>query len=711
MITNHRSILKMRLIASLSKIILILSLIGCQQPPTYPSTPFVNVVDTFHGKTVADPYRWMENMTGDSVKQWVDEQEKFYNSLLDEEHVSFYEDQIHEYWKFSWYEPFRKYNGKYYFRLKRPGDNEDKIYVRDTPTSSDERVIFHPRNELDSTDYFLGVFSPSSDMRYIAIYTNKSGSNWHTIRIKDMKSGKMLDDVIHGCKILNFYRDILWNKQNTGFYYVQFDAPLEGESLRKPMKNPRLRFHKVGTDSSTDPILFQLPNSSDFLYFQDMTFDQTELILRVKPQSKSETSIYSISTNSHRSRLLMSNISSAMIYFGNTRTDYLFRTNENASNYQIRAMNRQTGKQRTLIEESELPIRHAGIIGNHMVLRFTEHGKHVLKSYDMSGKYLHDMQFKRPGYLGMWPNAPNDDYGFLFLVGPHYPGEQYQIFPKTGETIPIANGGSKFNTDNFVFEHQFYTSNDGTRVPLFIAYRNDLRRDGSNPVFLYAYGAYGYSSFPWFAPQILALVENGGIYIHANVRGGGEYGEDWHQNGIKTKKQNGIDDVIAAAEWAINEKWTSPKRIAMNGVSGGGSLAAAAVIQRPDLFGLGIINISMLDFIRYSTVSSGAAKVAEWGDVNRFEEFDAIMKYSPYHTLSHSIELPPMFIQAGEKDETAPPFHSYKFVAQLQATQKNNPNPMMLRIARGAGHSNGTSRREGMRETAEELYFFFKYLK
>ncbi len=676
----------------------------------YPKAKRTTKINKYHNVEVEDPYQWMEDGESADLQTWLKAQDQLYHQMIDKEAKEKYHKLINKFEKFHWHEPYREFGGKFFYRVKGPGEQQEKIYMLDHPEDPFPKLVFNPYVDLPDGASFLGVFHVDPKARYLAFFYHRS-SSWHTIRIKDLKTGKILEEEIPGLLMLGLYRNILWDKKGKGFYYVQFDRPPEGRESESTISNPRIKYHKLGTTAEADPIIFQKENTEKYIYYLKMSHDKNYLVIKLREQIKSGHQIYIKKLNSNEEpRLILSDETAKFFYVANKGKKFWFSTNKDAPNEKVISFHLDDSKNWTeVLPEGPNAISTINFVGDRMVVKVIEAARQQLKVYGMDGKYQRDINFPKAGHIGFGPDAPNSPFTYSLLIGPFFASEIYQINSHTGEAKLMANGGGDFQPDDFVIKQVFYPSKDGTKIPMFISYKKDMKRDGKNPTFLYAYGAYGRTPFPWFSSQMIAFLDQGGVYAHANIRGGGEYGEDWHQAGIKTNKQNGVDDYVAAAEWLIKENFTEKKKIVANGNSASGSLAAAAALQRPDLFGAAIINVPTLDMLRFSLFTGGQAKVPEFGDVNKPEEFKALLDYSPYHQLKEEKCFPPFLVQVGEKDRTSVPMHGYKFVAAMQHLQNCN-NPVLLRIAWGAGHGPGNSIKERIIENAEELAFIEKML-
>lgn len=680
------------------------ALVGFAQPQkiVYPKTAKGNTVDEYFGVKVADPYRWLENDTSAATANWVKAENKVTNTYLAK--IPYRQAILNRLKILANYEkinaPFKK-NGKFYFSKNNGLQNQYVIYVQDTPTS-EARVFLDPNKLSTDGTVALKGLSFSHNGKYAAYRISRSGSDWEEIYVIDLATGKLLDDHILWAKFTNSE----W--LGDGFYYSGYDAPVKGKEFSNINENHKIYYHKIGTPQSEDKLVFQNPNKPKRFYgistnkeetmlFLDEGGDGTGNVLYVKDLTKANSDFVQMSFNMNETCSPSETVGSKI---------YLF-TNHNAPKgcMMIADVNNPSIQNwQTLIPEAKDVLTGASIIGDKIILTYSKDAADHAYVYSMDGKLQHEIKLPTLGSVGFSGEKGDKDC--------YYTISSYTM-PSTIYEYDLDNNTSKlyrtpktaFDSQKYVTEQVFYTSKDGTKIPMFLTHKKGLKLDGKNPVLLYGYGGFAISMNPYFSTSFLPFMEQGGIYAVANLRGGSEYGEAWHQAGIKMHKQNVFDDFIAAAEYLIAKKYTSKSRLAILGGSNGGLLVGACMTQRPDLFKVAIAEVGVMDMLRYHKFTIGWNWASDYGTSEDSKAmFEYLKGYSPLHNLKPGTHYPATLVATADHDDRVVPAHSFKFAATLQACNAGN-NPTLIRIDSKAGHGGGKPMSKQLEEMADIISF------
>ncbi len=672
----------------------------------YPNTKKVDTTDNYFGNKVADPYRWLEDDNSEETKKWVIEQNKVTFSYL--EKIPFRKQlaerltKIYDYEKYS--VPFKKANR--YFYYKNDGlQNQSVLYVQEG-LSAEAKVLLDPNTLAADGTTALSVVEVSADAKYLAYAIAKAGSDWNEIFVIDIQNNKTLDDHILWAKFTN----IAWYKE--GFFYSRFEQPKEGTELTAKNENQKVYYHKIGTKQEADVLIFENPKNPTYGYGVQTTDDQKYIILS-EWESTSGNSLYFKELANEKADFikLTEGFDNDYAVVDNINDKLLVITNYKAQNYklvQIDTKNYDRQKWTDLIPENPKNVLQSiTITANHLVANYMEDAKNIVQIFDMQGKYIDNIKLPDLGSISRLSATKEDDiiyYGFLSFIMPAtiY---KYDLKTKTSEVFRKAEIDFKF--DDYKTEQIFYKSKDSTLIPMFIVHKKDIKLDGQNPTLLYGYGGFNVSLTPNFSVSRLLWLENGGIYVIANLRGGGEYGEKWHKAGTLLNKQNVFDDFIAAAEYLIANKYTSASKLAIQGGSNGGLLIGAVTNQRPDLFKVAIPQVGVLDMLRYQHFTIGLAWATDYGLSQDETMFNYLYKYSPLHNIKENTEYPAVLVTTGDHDDRVVPAHSFKYIATLQEKCKGQ-NPVMIRIETNAGHGAGKPTKKIIEEAAD-VYAFIMF--
>jgi len=678
---------------------------GQKSKLTYPVTKKDNTVDTYFGVKVTDPYRWLENDTTKETAAWVKAQNKVTSSYL--EKIPFKNKLKERLTNLTNYEkigaPFKK-NGKYYFYKNDGLQNQSVLYVQNTLDSEPE--VFLDPNKLseDGTVALTGI-SFSKDGKYFAYTISRSGSDWREVYVMDIATRKLLDDHIQWAK----FSGAAW--QGDGFYYSAYDAPVAGKEFSNVNENHKIYYHKIGEPQSKDVLVYQNPKYPKRFYTASVSEDQQALFIFESGEGRGNA-------------LYMKNLTKADAPIEQLASDFnyeyspievigdkiFFTTNFGSPKSRVMVADINSPKLenwKVLVPESTSVLSGAEVIGGKLMLTYDKDASNHAFVYNTDGKLLHEVKLPSLGSVGFSGDKDEKDAFYIFTSFT-FPGAVYKYNVDTNESSLYRAPKVNFNPEDFVTEQVFYPSKDGTKIPMFLTYKKGLKKDGSNPVFLYAYGGFNISLNPSFSTFRIPFLENGGIYAQANLRGGGEYGEEWHVAGTKMHKQNVFDDFISAAEYLIANKYTSKSKVAIVGGSNGGLLIGACVNQRPDLFKVAIPEVGVMDMLRYHKFTIGWNWASDYGTSEDSKEmFEYLRAYSPLHTFKKGITYPAIMVTTADHDDRVVPAHSFKYAAALQEAS-NKKNPALIRIDSKAGHGSGKPISKVIDEQAD-IYSFIMY--
>lgn len=676
-----------------------------QQKLLYPETAKSDVADVYFGEKVADPYRWLENDTSAATTAWVQAENKVTNAYLSK--IPFRKALLKRLTDVANYEkigtPFKKH-GKYYFFKNDGLQNQSVMYVQDA-LNSEPRVFLDP-NKLsnDGTVALTGV-SFSNNGKYMAYTVSRSGSDWSEIYVMEVATGKLLDDHTLWAKFSN----ASW--QGDGFYYSAYDAPVKGKEFSNVNENHKIYYHKLGTLQTEDKLIYQNTAYPKRFYSVSVNEDETVMFLYESGDGRGNA-LYMRDLRKQDAPFV------AMA----TDMDYQYSPLEVIGDKIYLSTNYEAPKSRvmvteldkpalkdwtTLVPESEDVLSGTQVIGGKLFLTYDKDASNHAYVYGLDGKKIQEIKLPSLGSVGFSGNKDDKECFFSFTSFT-IPGATYR-YDMDANTYQLFRAPKvDFNPDEFVTEQVFYPSKDGTKIPMFLTYKKGLKKDGKNPVFLYGYGGFNISLNPGFSSTRVPFLEDGGIYAQVNLRGGGEYGEDWHVAGTKMQKQNVFDDFITAAEYLIATKYTDKKKIAIVGGSNGGLLVGACMTQRPDLFRVAIPQVGVMDMLRYHKFTIGWNWASDYGTSEDSKEmFEYLKGYSPLHNLKPGTKYPATLVTTADHDDRVVPAHSFKFAAMLQACNAGT-NPTLIRIDSKAGHGAGKPMSKVLEEQAD-IYGFIMY--
>jgi prolyl oligopeptidase len=683
---------------------------AANKPLAYPTTKKVDHVDEYHGVKVADPYRWLEDTDSAETKAWVEEQNKLTFSYLESipERAKLKErmTQLWNYEKFG--VPYRE-GDRYFFSRNDGLQNQSVLYtaksLTETPT-----VLLDPNTLSKDGTVALNGTSVSHDGKYLAYGLAASGSDWTTWHVRDVETGKDLPDTLKWVK----FSGASWTKDGKGFFYNRYDEPQSGNSMLNTNYFPKLCYHRVGTPQAEDALIFERPQNKDWLFGGGVTDDGRYLIISIRRGSVSKNLLYYKDLSDPNGKIveLINTFEANYSFIDNDGATFWLRSDEDAARGKVIAvdLNRpEKSAWKTLIPEAKETLQGVGTLGGMFAASYLKDAQTQVKFYDLTGKFVRDAELPGIGTAAGFGGKRDDRETFYAFTTFSSPAAIYRYDVKTGKSELFKRPKLAFKSEDYETKQVFYASKDGVKVPMFITHKKGLKLDGQNPTLLYGYGGFNISLTPAFSPANLTWMEMGGVYAQPNLRGGGEYGEEWHQAGTKLRKQNVFDDFIAAAEWLIANKYTSTPKLAISGRSNGGLLVGACMTQRPDLFGAALPGVGVMDMLRFHKFTIGWAWVSDYGSSDTAEEFKALLAYSPLHNLRPGTKYPPTLVITADHDDRVVPGHSFKFAAALQAAQAGE-SPTLIRIETKAGHGAGKPTAKQIEEASDSFAFLMKSL-
>jgi prolyl oligopeptidase len=680
-----------------------------QIPITYPfARKDTTVSDNYFNTLVKDPYRWLEDDQSAETKEWVQKENLVTSGYLEQipyrAQIKARLSKIFDFEKYG--NPFKK-AGKYYFFKNDGLQNQSVLYGQDN-LESDAQIVLNPNEFSADGTTSLQEYGFSKDGRFLAYCLSKGGSDWRTIVVKDLKEGKMTTDQIEWAK----FTSIAW--QGNGFFYTRYPTPKKGDELKGANNFGAVWYHKMGTAQTEDQLIFDDKKHADRFFSAFTTNDERFLCisgsestsgntLLIKDLSKEKAAFVTISDNFENDYVVIDNLEGKL----------LVKTNYKAPNQRLLLIDLAQpgeGKWENLIPESATDVlENVVVCGDKIVCSYLHNASGALRVFGLDGKQIKEIALPEIGTILDVSGEKGENQAFFSFSSFLRPPTSYALDMSTLATKLFKSPKLDFNPDAFTTEQVWYNSKDGTKVPMFITHRKNMVLDGQNPTLLYGYGGFNISITPAFSASKAVLLENNGVYVVANIRGGGEFGEKWHKAGTICQKQNVFDDFIGAAEYLIREKYTNPARLAIQGGSNGGLLIGACMTQRPELFGVCFPQVGVLDMLRYHKFTIGYAWAVDYGRSDDAAAFKCLYAYSPLHNLKKA-NYPATMVTTADHDDRVVPAHSFKFAATLQEMQQGSA-PTLIRIDTSAGHGAGKPTAKVIDESTDILSFMFWQMK
>ena len=686
---------------------------SCHQEPMkhlpYPQTFKGDVVDDYFGTKVADPYRWLEDDNSPETADWVIAQNEVTENYLSQ--IPFrnsIRERLTEIWNYPRYStPTKK--GDFYYFFKNDGLQNQSLFYRQKGLDGVPEVFLDPNTlSTDGTVALSGVFF-SNDNKYMAYAISRAGSDWTEFFIKNTETGLNLDDHLRWSK----FSGAAW--KGNGFYYSRYDDPGETGQFSKQNQFHKVYYHTVGTPQSSDKLIFEDKEHPLRYINANVTEDEKFLILSVSEgTSGNELYFQSLSQPNAKITSLIKGFKNNNSVVDHYQGRLYVLTDKDASNYRLTSISvtePDTTKWIDVIPETVELLEDVTIGGGKLFASYLKDASTKILQMDYQGKTEKEIALPAIGTARGFYGKSDEKTLFYSFSSFTTPSTIYQYDLESGQSMIFRQPELKFNPDDYEIKQIFYTSKDQTRVPMFIVHKKGIVLDGKNPTFLYAYGGFNISMTPSFSASRMLFLENGGVYALPNLRGGGEYGEEWHKAGMLEKKQNVFDDFIAAAEYLIKEKYTSPKKLAINGGSNGGLLVGAVMLQRPDLYRVALPAVGVMDMLRYQKFTIGWGWAVEYGRSENEKDFEYLYKYSPLHNIRSEVSYPATLITTADHDDRVVPAHSFKFAATMQEMNKDTGNnPILIRIESNAGHGAGKPLSKSIDEATDSWSFVFYHL-
>ena len=678
-------------------------------PLIYPTAKKVDQVDDYHGVKVADPYRWLEDTDSAETKDWVEAENKLTFSYL--EKIPYREairKRMTKLWNYERFTVPELEGGRYFFQHNDGLQNQNELFVADSLTA-EPRMLLDPNTLSADGTVALSGTAITEDGKLMAYGTAASGSDWQEWHVRDVSTGKDLPDLIKWVK----FSGASWTKDGKGFFYSRYDEPKDA-ALREANYFQKLYYHRLGTQQSEDAMIYNRPDNKELGFGGGVTDDGKYLVISVWQGTSPKNRLYYKDLSKPDSPVvkLLDEFDAQYQFIDNDGPVFWIQTDLDAPRGKLIAIDTRHPEKsnwKTVIPEGKDKLEHTGVIDNVFLLSYLKDAQAEVRVYDLKGKFLRNVDLPGIGTADGFNGKRTDKETFYAYTSFISPTTIYRYEPATGKSSVFRKPKVDFDASQYETKQVFYHSKDGTRVPMFLTYKKGLKLDGQNPTLLYAYGGFDISLTPFFSVPNLVWLEMGGIYAQPNLRGGGEYGEEWHLAGTKTHKQNVFDDFIAAAQWLIANKYTSTPKLAIRGASNGGLLIGACLTQRPDLYGVTLPHVGVMDMLRFQKFTIGWAWTSDYGSSDNAEDFKYLYAYSPLHNLKPGTKYPPTLISTADHDDRVVPGHSFKFAATMQVDQAG-PAPVLIRIQTKAGHGAGKPISKIIEETADEWAFTAKNL-
>lgn len=690
---------------------------ACAQPTTYsaadlsyPKPKKVDVVDDYHGTKVADPYRWLEDLDSSDTKAWVEAENKvtfaYLNSIAARDRIKKRLTSLWDYEKFG----LPKKEGDRYFFSKNDGlQNQSVIYVTESLDKTPRMLIDPNKLSMDGT-IALSDYSISDDGRLMAYALSDGGSDWRTILVRDVDSGKDLSDKIEWVK----FSFPSWTKDGKGFFYSRYAEPKPGDSMEGTNYFQKLYYHRIGTPQSEDILVYERPDQKEWGFGGGVSEDGKYLVISVWQGTERKNRVFYKELDNPSARVveLLNDFDAEYDFINNDGPVFWFKTDQDAPRYRVIAIdirNPARNNWKELIPQSRDTLQGVSVVNDMFVCSYLHDAYSVIKIHDLAGRHVRDVKLPGIGSAGGFDGKRKEVETFYSYTSFNMPPTIFRYDMRSGESVVYKQPKVDFNPNDYETKQIFYSSRDGTQVPMFLTYKKGVKLDGTNPTLLYGYGGFNASMTPSFSVSRLVWMEMGGVYAMACLRGGGEYGKEWHDAGRLANKQNVFNDFIAAAEWLISNKYTQPKKLAIMGGSNGGLLVGACMTQRPDLFGACIPAVGVMDMLRFHKFTIGWAWTSDYGCSEKPEQFRTLYAYSPLHNLKPGTAYPPTLITTADHDDRVVPSHSFKFAAALQECH-NGDSPVLIRIETRAGHGAGKPTAKIIEEQADVWAFLVRTL-
>lgn len=673
-----------------------------------PSHPDPTVVDFYHGQAVPDPYRWLEDLDSEQTRAWIEAQNRLTFDYL--QRIPARQrllERLRQLWNYEKYsQPFKE--GNRYFYFKNDGlQNQSVLYTQES-LEGEARVLLDPNTLSEDGTVALSGIAISRDGRYLAYGLSRSGSDWQEWKVRDIETGEDLPDHLRWIK----FSGASWTLDGQGFFYSRYDEPAPGSEYESANYFQKLYYHRLGTPQSEDLLVYHRPDQKEWGFAGGVTEDGDYLIISVWRGTDPKNLLFYKDLRDPSSPVveLIREFQAEYAFVGNDGSRFWLLTDLQAPRRRLVAIDLDNpGQLQEVIPEAEETLQGVSLIHNQFVAFYLKDAHTQIRTFALDGTYLGEIPLPGLGSASGFGGKRHDTETFYTFTSFTTPPTIYRYDFTSGRSTLFRQPQVDFDPQAYEVQQVFYASQDGTRIPMFLVHRRGLARTGDHPTLLYGYGGFGISLTPSFSVGLVAWLEMGGVYAQPSLRGGGEYGEAWHQAGTKLNKQKVFDDFIAAAEWLMANGYTNPSKLAIAGGSNGGLLVGACLTQRPDLFAAALPAVGVFDMLRFHKFTIGWAWISEYGSPEDPEEFKALYAYSPLHNLKPGTAYPATLITTADHDDRVVPAHSFKFAAALQAAQGGS-QPILIRIDTKAGHGAGKPTTKLIEETADRWAFLVQVL-
>jgi prolyl oligopeptidase len=681
-----------------------------QKKWSYPAATRSTLVEDYHGTQVADPYRWLENLDTPETKSWVESQNKltesYFQTIPQREPLK---QRLTQLWNFERFSLPVERNGRFFY-TRNDGLKNQSVLCMTEGLQGVERELLDPNHLSADGTIAMGSWSVSNNGNYIAYSLSSAGSDWTEWKVLNVQTGTMTTDHLKWVK----FSGASWAHDDSGFYYSRFAAPESGTEFTGTNYFQKLYYHKLGTKQEDDTLIYERPDQKEWSFAGYVTDDGRYLLIFVFKGTEPANQVFykDLQNSSAPVVELISGFEAEYDFIDNDGSMFWFATDKQAPRKKIMGIDLQhpqPEKWKTLIAESEATLRSASCVNNNFILHYMKDAHSQVLVFDLTGKFLHEVALPALGTAGGFGGKRQATETCFAFTNYTNPGEIYRYNIARNEVTSFRKPKVAFSSQDFESQQVFYPSRDGTKIPMTIVHKKGLELNGKNPTVLYGYGGFNISLTPAFSVSNLVWMEQGGVYAVPNLRGGGEYGREWHEAGMRDKKQNVFDDFIAAAEYLIQNKYTCSQKLAIRGGSNGGLLVGAAMTQRPELFRAAIPAVGVMDMLRFHKFTIGWAWATEFGSADSAADFAYLYRYSPLHNLQQGKAYPATLVVTGERDDRVVPAHSFKFAAELQHVQSGE-HPALIRIETRAGHGAGKPTTKIIAEAADILSFLHREL-
>jgi prolyl oligopeptidase len=677
---------------------------------SYPEARRCDQIDDYHGTEVADPYRWLEDPDSVETRDWIEAENKLTFGYLDSiPQRAAIRERLTKLWDFEKFTTPSVHGGRYFYSRNDGLQNQNVLYWAPS-LDAVPQVLLDPNGLSQAGTVALSGTAFSDDGKLLAYGLASAGSDWQEWHVRDVTTGKDLDERIQWVK----FSSASWTPDGKGFYYSRYDEPKPDEELTGQNYYQKLFWHTVGTDQSKDRLVYERPDEKEWGFQGQVTEDGKYLVITVTHGTERKNQLFYLDLTTPAAEVveLIRGFNARYDFLGNDGPLFWIRTDLDAPRNRVIAIDVKAPDKadwQEVIPEADDVLEGVGLVGEQFFASYLHDAHSRVRRFGLDGKSFGEVELPGIGAATGFGGRRDDKETFYAYTSFTTPTTIYRYDVEAGESMLFRRPQVAFDPDDFETKQVFYSSKDGTRVPMFLTHRKGLKLDGKNPTLLFAYGGFDISITPTFSVGRIAWLEMGGVLAVPNLRGGGEYGRSWHEAGMKEKKQNVFDDFISAAQWLIDKGYTSRAKLAISGRSNGGLLVGACLTQRPALYGAALPAVGVMDMLRFHKFTIGWAWASEYGSSDDPGQFQTLLAYSPLHNLKPGVSYPPTLITTADHDDRVVPAHSFKFAATLQAAQ-GGPDPVLIRIETSAGHGAGTPTSKTIEELADGYAFLVRAL-